>query len=61
MSTPTIQYSGPAISESVDWEVRRHLQLLYQKAANHAQAFQIQQDNINALEARIASLEKQNG
>ena len=47
MSTaPPIQYSGPVISPSVDWETRRHLQLIYQKLGNHTQAFSLQQQAI---------------
>ena len=57
MSTkPQIQYSGPTVSEKVDFEVRRHLQLTYQKLANHTQAFQEQTAKIAALEAEIAAL-----
>ena len=51
-----IQYSGPTIAQDVDWNVRRHLQLLYQKLGNHTQAFQAHQDKITALEAEIAAL-----
>lgn len=51
MSTPPIQYSGPAVSPEVPWETRRHLQLLYQKMANHTQAFSLQQDQITTLKA----------
>jgi hypothetical protein len=40
MTTP-IQYSGPAISSDVPWEIRVHLQAFYQKLANHTQAFSI--------------------
>lgn len=36
----TIQYSGPAIDPEMPWEIRRHIQLLYQKLGNHTQAFQ---------------------
>ena len=49
MSTPQIQYSGPAISPEVPWETRRHLQIIYQKLANHTQAFALQQKQIGAL------------
>ena len=41
MSSPQIQYSGPRLSEGLDPEVRRHLQLIYQKLGNHTQAFQL--------------------
>jgi hypothetical protein len=42
MSTsPTIQYSGPRIEDDIPANVRRHLQLLYQKLGNHTQAFGI--------------------
>ena len=37
--TPPILYSGPTISPDVDWNIRRHLQLIYQKLGNHTQAF----------------------
>jgi len=49
MSTPAIKYSGPVISESVPWETRRHLQLLYEKLGNHTQAFQLQQQQISSI------------
>jgi hypothetical protein len=45
-TTPAIQYSGPAISPDVDWKVRQHLQLIYQKLGNHTQAFSLQQQAI---------------
>lgn len=48
MSTPAIQYSGPVISAEVPWETRRHLQLIYQKLANHTQAFSLQQQQIKS-------------
>jgi hypothetical protein len=40
MTTP-IQYSGPAISPEVSWDVRVHLQAIYQKLGNHTQAFSL--------------------
>lgn len=51
MSTPPIQYSAPTISPDVPWETRRHLQLLYQKIANHTQAFQLQANQIAGIKA----------
>ena len=51
MSTPAIQYSGPVVSESVPWEIRRHIQLLYQKSDNHTQAFSLQQKQISEIKA----------
>ena len=57
MSTkPQIQYSGPTVSDKVDFEVRRHLQLMYQKLTNHTQAFSDQTAQIKALQAEIAAL-----
>lgn len=50
MSAPAIQYSAPVISPEVPWETRRHLQLLYQKIANHTQAFQIQANQIAGIQ-----------
>ena len=41
MSSPQITYSGPRLSEGLDPEVRRHLQIIYQKLGNHTQAMQI--------------------
>ena len=41
MSAPPIQYTGPAISPEVPWDTRVHLQALYQKLANHTQAFSL--------------------
>ena len=49
MSTPAIAYTGPTVDSSVPFEVRRHLQLIYQKLGNHTQAFQLQQAKINAI------------
>lgn len=51
MSIPPIQYSGPRISEELDPEVRRHLQLIYQKLGNHTQAFQL----LSEKAAQVAS------
>lgn len=51
MSTPPIVYSGPAIDPEVPFNVRRHLQLLYQKLGNHTQAFALQQAKINSIQA----------
>jgi hypothetical protein len=51
MSTPEIQYSGPHVSESVPWDTRRHLQLLYQKLGNHTQAFALIQKQVAAIKA----------
>lgn len=45
-TTPQIRYSGPTIAPHVDWEIRRHLQLLYQKLGNHTQAFQYVADQL---------------
>jgi len=41
MSQPPIIYAGPTISPEVPFEVRRHLQLIYQKLGNHTQAFSL--------------------
>ncbi len=49
MAKPAIQYAAPAIHESVPFEVRRHLQTLYNRIGNHAQAFQFQNDKIAAI------------
>lgn len=49
MTTPAIAYTGPTVDSSVPFEVRRHLQLIYQKLGNHTQAFQLQQAKINAI------------
>lgn len=49
MSTPAIAYTGPTIDPEVPFQVRRHLQLIYQKLGNHTQAFQLQQAKINAI------------
>lgn len=40
MSSPPIKYTGPKIADDIPWEVRQHIQLLYQKLGNHTQAFQ---------------------
>lgn len=48
---PAITYSGPTISPTVDWETRRHLQLLYGKIANHVQGISLLSDKVNALKA----------
>lgn len=49
MSSPPPQYSGPVISSSVDWEVRRHLQILYSKDANKYQGISLLSDKVNTL------------
>lgn len=46
-TTPPIQSSGPTIDIEVPWEIRRHLQLIYQKLGNHTQAFGLLQRNVN--------------
>lgn len=51
MSTPSIAYTGPTVDPEVPWQVRRHLQLIYQKLGNHTQAFQVQQEKINSLKS----------
>ena len=51
MSTAPIQYSGPAIAPEVPHEVAIHLQLLYQKAGNHTQAFGLIQQQIAKLKS----------
>lgn len=51
MNAPPISYTGPTIDSSVPFEIRRHLQLLYQKLGNHTQAFQLQQVKLNALKS----------
>lgn len=56
MSTPPIQYSGPAISPEVPWETRRHLQLIYQKLGNHTQAFSLQQQQIADLKGGTTTI-----
>ena len=45
-----IAYTGPTVSPEVPWEVRRHLQLFYDKLANHTQAFSL-------LNQKIASVQ----
>lgn len=50
-TTPPIQYLGPAISPEVPWEVRQHLQLLYQKLGNHTQAMTLLQQNVSKVQA----------
>lgn len=49
MSTPAITYTGPTIDPNVPFEIRRHLQLLYQKLGNHTQAFALQQKKIDSI------------
>jgi hypothetical protein len=49
MSNPPIQYTGPHVSENVPWDTRVHLQAIYQKLANHTQAFSLQQSQIAAI------------
>lgn len=51
MSTPQIQYSGPTIAPDVDWEVRRHLQILYQKIGNHVQGISLLTQKVNAIKS----------
>jgi hypothetical protein len=51
VSTPPIQYTGPPISPDVPWSISQHIQLLYQKLGNHAQAFQMQQAQIATIKA----------
>lgn len=54
-SKPAIQYAAPAIHESVPFEVRRHLQFIYNRLGNHAQAFQLQTDQIAAIKTRTTA------
>lgn len=53
-----IVYAGPKVSPEVDWEIRHHLQLLYQKLGNHTQAFSQLQSQIAALQAQVKALTK---
>jgi len=49
-TSPPLQYASVAIHESVPFEIRRHLQFLYNRIGNHAKAFGIQQQKINAIQ-----------
>lgn len=55
-TTPTIQYSGPAIDPEMPWEIRRHIQLLYQKLGNHTQAFQQVASQIAGIKAGSSTI-----
>lgn len=57
MNVP-IQYSGPSISSDVPWSVRQHLQLLYQKLANHTQAMSILSDKSMGTNTTTTSVEE---
>lgn len=64
MSTtpPAIQYSGPPISANVPWDVRVHLQQIYQKLGNHTQAFSLIQQSIgNSSVAKSTTTNTVNG
>lgn len=49
MSSPPVQYQGPAIDPSVPWEVKIHLQQLYQKTGNHYQGISLLNDKLKAI------------
>lgn len=51
MSTPPMQYQGPAISPEVPWEIGRHLQLFYQKIANQTQGISLLKQQIESIKA----------
>ena len=61
MTTPAIAYTGPAVESSVPFEVRRHLQLIYQKLGNHTQAFALQQSKINAIKSGTSTTIEEGG
>lgn len=50
-TTPPIQYSGPSISVDVPWNIRVHLQAMYQKLGNHTQAFGLIQQTVSKLKS----------
>lgn len=54
MSTPAI---FPKVSKDIHPEVKRHLDLLYQTAANHLKAFEAQTAQITALQAQVKALQ----
>lgn len=60
-TTPTPQYSGPTISPNVDWEIRRHLQLIYQKLGNHVQAFQLLNAKVGGSSTTTTIIEGSSG
>lgn len=51
MSSPPIQYHGPAIDPSVPWHVSVHLEQMYLKFGNHTQAISLLNQKIAALKA----------
>ena len=61
MTTPAITYTGPAVESSVPFEIRRHLQLIYQKLGNHTQAFALQQAKINAIKSGTSTTIEEGG
>jgi len=50
-----IIYAGPPIADDVHWNVRHHLQLIYQRLGIINQAFELQNDNIAAVKAENTS------
>jgi hypothetical protein len=55
LSQPAITYAAPTVETSVPFEIRRHLQLIYQKLGNHTQAFSLQQEKIESLKSGTSS------
>lgn len=58
MSTPSVVpvYQGPAIAESVPFEIRLHLQQIYQKLGNHVQGFSLLNDKVQKITAGATTI-----
>ena len=56
MSGPTIQYAGPTISPEVPWQIRHHIQLLYNRIGNHAQGFALLNNEVKTLKAGVKTV-----
>jgi hypothetical protein len=59
--TAPIQYSGPTVSPDVDWKIRQHFQLIYQKLGNHTQAFSLQSQAISKLAKSTTTITESGG
>jgi hypothetical protein len=51
MSSPPVQYQGPAIDPTVPWDIRIHLTQIYQKLGNHYQGITLLNKKIGSVSA----------
>jgi len=59
MTDPTPTYQGPAIDPSIPWEVKVHLQQIYQKLGNHVQGISLLSNKVSAIVTGATTITEQ--